>query len=535
MNIQAGPGAGNGASRVPPLPPSRPRDCPGKGCPPGTLALNLLATMTTSVAQQPGASTSAPPTIRQILAGEATWRVPLVGAEIVLPDGVRGLELEGLSLSESCTRLRTARAKKNGEAFDVNVVASSGSLVRDGGIIPIDAWRKHLGLFTKNPAVLWQHSGFAGPIGRVVALELRGKGTSGRMLQWWRFNDATEQSQTAHTLFALGDMRAASVGFIIRAWHRVTEDELKKLIKKFPSDANEFTWIVDEAELLETSAVSVGADPGALVLNAGEADLRDAFEELGERYAFGRAYETQEAFAKILAARCAAGDASACSMLIEGFAGDDDSEDDRAALPFSVHGGAYAVAAKTAVWDAGAEVKKMAAERKALRARHAWVNTDADSDAKASYKFPHHRAAANKAVVFRACAAGFARLGSAKVPEADRDGIARHLGRHYREDFDVDPPDRAAVETAAASLGAARGDDGALDAWLDAHRETLSRLGGGYVTCGAEIVVGESIRRTIEASSIRIKGLSVQEVRTFIVSNVARVLDTEACNRLTRQ
>lgn len=469
---------------------------------------------------------SAPPTIRQILSGEAAWRVPLPAPEIVLPDGVRDLDLFGLSLRAACAELRTVRAKKNGEAFDVNIVASTSTLVRDGGIIPIEAWRKHLHLFSENPVVLWQHDSHGGPIGRVVALELRGKGMNGRMLQWWRFNDATEQSQTAHTLFALGDLRAASVGFYIRAWHRVTEDELKKLLKKFPDDVNEFTWIVDVAELLETSAVSVGADPGALSLGAGDADLRSAFDDLGGRYAYGCSYADEDEFVRALATRCVDGDDSACQVLIDGFAGDTD--DDRAALPFSAHGGAYAVAAKDAEWSAGSELKAMPAERKALRARHAWVNADADSDAKASYKFPHHRAAANKAVVFRALAAGFARLGSASVSDADKDGIARHLGRHYREDFDVEPPERAAVELAAASLGAAIGDDAALDSWLEAHRDTLARLGGGCVTCGAEVVAGEGIRRQIEANEIRVPGMSAQEVRTFIVSNVARVINLEA-------
>ncbi len=467
------------------------------------------------------------PTIRQILAGEATWRVPLSGAEIVLPDGVRDLKLEGLSLRDACAELRTVRAKKNGEAFDLNIVASTGAIARDNGIIPIDAWREDLHLFRENPAILWQHHSSLGPIGRAVAVELRGKGFNGRMLQWWRFNDATEESLKAHALFALGDMRAASVGWIIRAWHRASEDELKKLIKKFPGTANEWTWIVDRAELLETSAVSVGADPGALALNAIAGELRSAFEELGERYAYGQSYETHDTYVKALAARCAGGDASACSILVDGFAGDTDP-DDRAVLPFSAHGGAYAIAAKNAEWSAGIEGRGMREDRTALRARHAWVNADADPDTRASYDFPHHRAVANKAVVFRACAAGFARLGSAKIPEADKDGVARHLGRHYREDFDMEPPDRAAVELATASLGAARGNDEALDSWLAAHRELLARLGGGCVTCGAEMVVDESIRRTLEVSSIRVKGLSAQEVRTFIVSNVARVFDTEA-------
>lgn len=270
------------------------------------------------------------PTIRQVLAGEAAWRVPLPAMEIVLPEGVRDLAggntLDNLSLRERCEYLRQGRGTKNGQSFDVNIVAATTTLVRDGGIIPLEAWREDLSLyFPDNPAILWQHRASFGPIGSVVALELRGRNESGRMLQWWRFNDVSEQSQMAHALFALGEMRAASVGFIIRAYHHVSEDELKKLQKKHPA-ANEWTWLVDRAELIETSAVSVGADPGALALNAGESAVREVFDELGEMYAYGRSYERRDHYAEALALRCAGGDGDACQLLVDGFAGDDDAK-----------------------------------------------------------------------------------------------------------------------------------------------------------------------------------------------------------------
>ena len=375
---------------------------------------------------------AAPPTIRQVLAGEAAWRVPLVGAEITLPDGVRDLALSGLPLRDACEALRAVRGTKNGQEFDVHIVASTAKIARDNGVIPIEAWREDLHLFQANPAILWQHNSSLGPIGRAVAVELRATNraehvsTKGRMLQWWRFNDATEQSQTAHALFAMGDMRAASVGWIIRAFHRVDEDELKKLTKSFP-EANEWTWVVDRAELLETSAVSVGADPGALSLNAGEAELRAAFDELGERYAYGRTYKTDKLYAQALAARCATGDGDACKVLVDGFA--DHKQD------------------------------------------------EADSD-------------------------------------------------------------QEAVEVATASLGAAMGTDEGVDAWRDAHRDLLGRLGDGCVTRGAEIVVAESIRRTLKAHAIQVDGLSMDEVRAFIVGQLARVIGTEAReahNRLKEQ
>ncbi len=353
-----------------------------------------------------------PPTIRQVLAGEVAWRVPLSAPEIVLPDGVRDLDFAGLSLRKACAALRAVREKKNGKDFDVNIVASTGALVRDNGIIPIEAWREDIDLFLANPAILWQHESWLGPIGHAVAVELKGKGMNGRMLQWWLFNDITEESQKAHALFALGDMRAASVGFYIRAFHRVSEEELKKLQKKFPA-ANEWTWIVDRAELLETSGVSVGADPGALTpLSVGASDLRNAFADLGERYAYGRAYESEAEYVRALASRCAGGEDGACAVLIDGFAND--------------------------------------AEK------------------------------------------------------------------------------REEVDRATETLIVAMEDDAALTVWLDEHRDTLERIGNGCLKVGAEFLVGEALARKHEAGQIRCANMSPNEVLTFIVSNVARVIDDQA-------
>ena len=92
----------------------------------------------------------------------------------------------------------------------------------------------------------------------------------------------------------------------------------------------------------------------------------------------------------------------------------------------------------------------MPSEAKPLRLRHAWRDAKGDADVKATYKFPHHRASPAAPVVFRALAAGFARLGQAKIPDSERDGVAAHIGRHMKVDFDVDPPERAAVESLVA-------------------------------------------------------------------------------------
>jgi hypothetical protein len=172
--------------------------------------------------------------------------------------------------------------------------------------------------------------------------------------------------------------------------------------------------------------------------------------------------------------------------------GDDHvADDDRAAIPFSVHSsGSYSKAAKGTEWDASEEVAAMEESRASLRPRHAYVEHDGDADARSSYKFPHHRAGSNMAVVFRALANGFARLGQADISDEAKSGVAAHLGRHYRSDFDTDPPEREAVEKAVeayASFGAEARVDEFTD-WVGEHVETLGLLGGGDVHLGSEIV-----------------------------------------------
>lgn len=90
-------------------------------------------------------------------------------------------------------------------------------------------------------------------------------------------------------------------------------------------------------------------------------------------------------------------------------------------------------------WDAGANVKRLAASKSALRACHAWVDPDGDADAKSSYKFPHHEVDANGkvgAANTRACSAIIAALnggrGGTKIPDADRKGVYAHAAGHLK-------------------------------------------------------------------------------------------------------
>ncbi|WP_405149448.1 HK97 family phage prohead protease [Sphaerisporangium sp. NBC_01403] len=77
-----------------------------------------------------------------------------------------------------------------------------------------------------------------------------------------------------------------------------------------------------------------------------------------------------------------------------------------------------------------------------LRTVYAWVDADGDPEAKASYKFAHHHGVGGPANV-RACLMGIARLNDPSkggIPDADRDGVYKHLASHLR-DADIEAPE----------------------------------------------------------------------------------------------
>jgi len=79
----------------------------------------------------------------------------------------------------------------------------------------------------------------------------------------------------------------------------------------------------------------------------------------------------------------------------------------------------------------------------------AWMDSE-NPDIKSSYKFPHHKASGQHAVVFRACAAAIAVLNGARggtnIPAADRKGVYNHVAKHIRDDFDAEPAPLKSIE-----------------------------------------------------------------------------------------
>jgi HK97 family phage prohead protease len=81
-------------------------------------------------------------------------------------------------------------------------------------------------------------------------------------------------------------------------------------------------------------------------------------------------------------------------------------------------------------WDGPAAEAAAPNDKTVLRYMNAWVDSGEDPEEKGSYKFPHHEghvgAPANLAAVRNA----LSRLPQAKIPDADRAAVERHLRAH---------------------------------------------------------------------------------------------------------
>lgn len=93
-----------------------------------------------------------------------------------------------------------------------------------------------------------------------------------------------------------------------------------------------------------------------------------------------------------------------------------------------------------------------------LRALSAWVDPAIHPDSLFAYRFLHHDTTTGEAV-WSGVAAAMAELylASAQMPEEDREGVYRHLSRHYNQ-FRKEPPDwLTGEEIARLDIGSIRG------------------------------------------------------------------------------
>lgn len=132
------------------------------------------------------------------------------------------------------------------ENYTLTMVASTQKEDRHGDIVMQDGW--DLKPYKKNPVILNSHNydDATEVIAKAISTTIEGKGANSKLVQVWKF--AVEENPKAKIIFDLyagGFLHASSVGFIP---------------KKFKED-DYFT--IEEAELLEVSAVSVPANATA--------------------------------------------------------------------------------------------------------------------------------------------------------------------------------------------------------------------------------------------------------------------------------
>ena len=134
----------------------------------------------------------------------------------------------------------------------VTAVISTGAIDRDQEILsPKGA---DFTQYLKNPVVLWAHQYSETPVAKALWIKKGRKNITAKA----RFAE-TPQADEIYQLFKGGYLKAFSVGFLPKKWHKPDEKE----IKKRPELAEVFR-IYDEWELLEFSAVPVPANPEAL-------------------------------------------------------------------------------------------------------------------------------------------------------------------------------------------------------------------------------------------------------------------------------
>lgn len=104
--------------------------------------------------------------------------------------------------------------------------------------------------YKKNPVVLWGHDGSQPPIGRTLEIKEDEKG----LLAVAEFDTESQRGAEVFGLFERGFLHAFSVGFQPKKW----------MSEQIPDrNAKGLVWV--DAELLEFSAVSIPANPGAVI------------------------------------------------------------------------------------------------------------------------------------------------------------------------------------------------------------------------------------------------------------------------------
>lgn len=151
------------------------------------------------------------------------------------------------------------------ENYTLTMVASSQDVDRHGDTIIQSGW--NLKPYAKNPVILNSHNYYDATevIAKAKKTWIEGEGKKSKLLQIWEFAvDANPKAKIIFDLYAGGFLHASSVGFIPRKFQE-------------NPDGSKNWYVIEEAELLEVSAVSVPANATATLaksIGVDESELR---------------------------------------------------------------------------------------------------------------------------------------------------------------------------------------------------------------------------------------------------------------------
>ncbi len=280
--------------------------------------------------------------------------------------------------------------KSVSEDKTMTFVASEESPDRMGDVVSAAGWQ--LDEFKKNPVYMYSHNYGMPPVGIVPKVWIDGK----QLLNVVKWDEEDEFARQIEGKFKRGIMKAESVGFRVLDFKEL--DRGVQFLKQ---------------ELLEISAVAVPAHPHALIR---------AMMAMGAAPVYSIPPEVKPKRKRIEKSVISWADA---------------------------HPDGTPKAAPDAEWDAAAEVAKATPED--LMAMCAWVDKE-NPENKTSYKFPHHMAEGEHAVVKQACGAAMSVInggrGGADIPDADKAGVYAHIAQHMKDDFEMEPPPMRSAKAA---------------------------------------------------------------------------------------
>jgi len=136
----------------------------------------------------------------------------------------------------------------------VQFIAATEGIKRDGNMLLNSGWK--FDNFAKNPVFLFQHDYSQLPIGKHLAWQVDSDGGKPVLRIWSRFvsADIYPFAERVRMMYEKGFLRAVSIGWIPLKYSAVKNEE-----------DIQTGWLFEENELLEVSAVSVPADPDAII------------------------------------------------------------------------------------------------------------------------------------------------------------------------------------------------------------------------------------------------------------------------------